>query len=400
MYDVIIVGGRCAGAPLARLLAGGGAKVLLVDRATFPSDIPHGHFIHCQGPRRLKRWGLLDRVAAVCPPISEQLVDLGDFPLVSYDIALDGVAWGYGPRRRLLDKILLDAAMESGVEVREAVTVDEYLFDGDAVIGIRGRSSSGGAVQETATLTVGADGRNSRLARAVRAPVYEDGPPLTCYYFSYWSGARTHPFELYQRTSARRVIFAFKTSEDLFAVFVGAPLEELSDIRSDIEGHFMRAIDSVPEFSERLRAGTREERFYGSSDLPNFYRKPYGPGWALVGDAGCHKDPFMALGIADALRDADLLAAAILEGLGGRRPLQEALADYERVRNESSAVEYRQNLSAARFDPIPTEMLKIREAVRSNPPEATRLSMARAGMIDPREFFNPATLQRLTGSAG
>ena len=151
---------------------------------------------------------------------------------------------------------------------------------------------------------------------------------------------QTHAFELYQRTSARRVIFSFKTSDDLFAVFVGAPMEELPDIRSDIERRFMEVIDSVPDFAERLRAGKREERFYGSSDLPNFYRKPYGPGWALVGDAGCHKDPFMALGIADALRDADLLSAAILEGLSGRRALQDALADYERERNQSSATEY------------------------------------------------------------
>jgi flavin-dependent dehydrogenase len=400
MYDVIIVGGRCAGAPLARLLAGGGASVLLVDRATFPSEIPHGHFIHRQGPRRLKQWGLLDRVAAVCPAVSEQLVDLGDFPLVSHDIVQDGVAWGYGPRRRVLDKILVDAAIESGAEVREGVSVDEYLFEGDAVTGIRGRSANGGAVEEKATITVGADGRNSRLARAVHAPIYQAEPPLTCYYFSYWSNAQTHAFELYQRTSARRVIFSFKTSDDLFAVFIGAPMEELPDIRSDIERYFMGVIDSVPDFAERLRAGKREERFYGSSDLPNFYRKPYGQGWALVGDAGCHKDPFMALGIADALRDADLLSAAILEGLSGRRPLQDALADYERERNQSSATEYRQNLSAARFDPIPPEMLRVREAVRSNPAEATRLSMARAGMIDPREFFNPANVQRLCGTAG
>ena len=122
-------------------------------------------------------------MAAVCPAVSEQLVDLGDFPLVSHDIVQDGVAWGYGPRRRLLDKILVDAAIESGAEVREGVTVDEYLFDGDAVTGIRGRSANGGAVEEKATITVGADGRNSRLARAVHAPVYEAEPAVTCYYF-------------------------------------------------------------------------------------------------------------------------------------------------------------------------------------------------------------------------
>jgi flavin-dependent dehydrogenase len=387
MYDVIVVGGRCAGAPLARLLAREGVKVLLLDRATFPSEIPHGHFIHRQGPARLKRWGLLDRIASVCPAVSSQLVDLGDFPLVSHDIVLDGVAWGYGPRRRLLDKIFLDAALEDGAEVREGVTVDDYLFDDGTLTGIRGRSPGGGTIQEKASMVVGADGRNSRLAKAVHADVYDAAPTVACYYFSYWSGVETQPFELYQRTRERRVIFSFRTSDGLFAVFVGAPIEELQAIRSNIERHFMDTLDLAPDFSQRIRAGRREERFYGASDLPNFYRKPYGPGWALVGDAGCHKDPYMALGIADALRDVDLLSAAIVDGLGGRRAIDAALAEYERQRNESSATEYRQNLSAARFEPVPAEILKVRQAVRTDPVQATRLSMARAGMIDPREFF-------------
>jgi flavin-dependent dehydrogenase len=225
LYDVIIVGSRCAGSPLARLLALDGAKVLLVDRARFPSDIPHGHFIHRQGPRRLAVWGLLDRIAAACPPATEQLMDFGDFPLVSRNLVLDGVAWGYGPRRGVLDHVLLNAAIESGVEVRQGFTVDEFVFDGDKVTGIRGRSDTGDVVQEKATITVGADGRNSRLARAVNAEAYEACPTLLCYYFSYWSGVQSFQFEFYLRTQARRVIFSFKTSDGLYAVFVGFPIE-------------------------------------------------------------------------------------------------------------------------------------------------------------------------------
>jgi flavin-dependent dehydrogenase len=400
MYDVIIVGARCGGSTLATLLGRSGAKVLLVDRATFPSDIPHGHFIHRQGPRRLKTWNLLDRVAAVAPPITEQLIDVGDFPLVARDLVVDGVAWGYGPRRAKLDKVLVDAAIESGAEVRAGFNVDEFLFDGNLVAGIRGRSANGTVVEEKATMTVGADGRNSRLAAAVGAEAYDVTPTLMCYYFSYWSDVDSYQFELYQRTKERRVIFSFKTSDDLFGVFVGCPIDELSTMRGDIEGHFMRALDLAPEFSARIRAGRRQERFYGASDLPNFYRKPYGEGWALVGDAGCHKDPYMALGISDALRDADLLAAAIADGLSGRRPWQDALAGYERQRNEESAKEFRQNLSAARFEPLPAEFLRIRQAVRSDPAQATRLAMARFGMIDPQTFFNPANLQQLFGAAG
>jgi flavin-dependent dehydrogenase len=383
MYDVIVVGARCAGSPVARLLARKGARVLLVDRAQFPSEIPHGHFIIRWGPRRLHEWGLLDRIASVCNPATEQLVDLGDFPLLVRDLALDGVAWGYGPRRALLDKVLADAAVECGVELREGFTVDEFIFEDERLAGIRGRSSNGTPIEERATITIGADGRNSRLAKAVNAAVYDAVPTLLCYYFSYFSGVDSRQFELYQRTEAKRVIFTFQTSGDLFAVFIGAPIEELHEIRLDVEKFFMTSLALAPEFAERVRAGRREERFYGATDLPNFYRKPYGPGWALVGDAGCHKDPFLALGISDAFRDADFLADAIADGLSGRSSLQESLAGYERRRNECSVKEYRQNISQARFDPLPAEILRTRAAVRSNPAEATRMTMMRYGMIDP-----------------
>lgn len=118
MHDVIIVGARCAGSPLALLLARHGVKVLLVDRASFPSDIPHGHFIHRHGPRRLRDWGLLDRIAARTPAVTSIVFDAGDFPLAAHNLVEEGVAWGYGPRRTTLDAILLEAVEHSGAEMR------------------------------------------------------------------------------------------------------------------------------------------------------------------------------------------------------------------------------------------------------------------------------------------
>src|SRR5262245_31177553 len=116
MYDAIVVGARCAGASTAMLLARRGHKVLLVDRATFPSEIPHGHFIHRHGPARLQRWGLLDRiVASGCPAVRTMTTDFGDFPLTGEDLEIDGVALGYGPRRVVLDQILVEAAVKAGV---------------------------------------------------------------------------------------------------------------------------------------------------------------------------------------------------------------------------------------------------------------------------------------------
>jgi len=385
MYDTIVVGARCAGAPLAMLLARRGARVLLLDRATFPSDIPHGHFIHRHGPRRLKRWGLLDRIAANTPSIASLVVDLGDFALTIRDVVEDGVAWGYGPRRSTLDKILVDAAIEAGAELRAGFTVDEYLFDGDRVIGIRGRDAGGAVFDERATLVVGADGRNSRLAKTVRASAYNETSPLLCYYFSYWSGVEAAPFELYARHEQHRVIFSFRTEDRLFATFVGFRIEEFPQVRANTESAFMSALDLAGDFGARIRAGRREERFYGASDLPNFYRKAYGPGWALVGHAGIHKDPYLALGICDAFRDVELLAAAVGDGLNGRREMDVALGEYERQRDVASASEYNENIAMARFQPIPPQVRVLRAALRENPAEATRFWKTREGMFDPAE---------------
>jgi len=309
------------------------------------------------------------------------ILDAGDFPLLARDLVEDGLAWGYGPRRITLDAILMEAAAAAGAEVRLAFSVFEYIIENGTVVGIHGRTQTGATVLERAPLIIGADGRNSGLARAVNAPIYNAGPPLLCYYFSYWSGVATEPFELYVRNAERRVLFSFKTEHDLFAVFVGAPMEEFETFRRDVEPAFVRSLDLIPDFAARLRAGRREERFYGCSDLPNFYRKPYGSGWALVGDAGVHKDPFLALGICDAFRDAEFLADAIQEGLGGSRSLTDAFADFERRRNDASARDYQENIISARFTPLPPEVLAARAAARHNADAATQLVKRRMGML-------------------
>jgi flavin-dependent dehydrogenase len=399
MYDVIVIGARCAGASTAMLLARKGYKVLLVDRATFPKDIPHGHFIHRHGPRCLQRWGLLDQIVATnCPPVTSITTDYGEIPLTGRELIVDGVALGYGPRRVVLDKVLIDAAVEAGAELREGFTMEGLTTDGDRITGIRGRERGrGSAVTERASITVGADGRNSHLARAVQAPKYEVTSPLTCWYFSYWSGVPHDGLQVAVR--GNKVLFAFPTTDGLFGLFVAWSSTELPTVRADIEGQLMAAVDEVPELADRVRAGRREERFYGMADVPNFLRKPYGPGWALVGDAGCHKDPFLALGICDAFRDAELLVEALHSGLSGRYLLEQAMADYECQRNKATMVDYQQNLDRAQFKPLPAEMAQLRLALRGNQEDTNRYYMAIEGMIPPETFFNPENVQRIIGLA-
>ncbi|HEX2478496.1 MAG TPA: FAD-dependent monooxygenase [Geminicoccaceae bacterium] len=381
------MGARCAGAPTAMLLAHKGYKMLLVDRSTFPSDIPQGHFIHRHGPRRLRERGLLDRVVATgCPPSTTITLDTGASRLVGKDLVLDGVAAGYGPRRGALDQVLIDGAVAAGVHLREGFAVEEYVSERDRIVGIGGRERTGGAlVSERAILTVGADGRGSRLARTVQAPEYDVTPTLTCWYFSYRSGVVGSGLELYVRPE--RVIFAFPTNDSLCAIFTAWPIDCQRVVQADLERHFVAVIDLLPDLAERVRAGRREERFSGAANLPNFLRSPYGPGWALVGDAGCHKDPYLALGICDAFRDAELLVDAIDQGLAGTRPLEAALREYEQRRNEATMADYRMNLDLARFTPPTVDQQQLQAALHGNQEATNQFFMAREGMIPPESFF-------------
>lgn len=181
MYDTVVVGARCAGSPTAMLLARKGYRVLLVDKAGFPSDTMSTHYIHQPGVARLHRWGLLDKVAASgCPPIERQIFDVGPFALAGTPPPCDGIRVGYAPRRMVLDKILLDAAVAAGVEVREQFKVEELTRDGDRLTGFSGRSGTGQKVHEEAQIVIGADGMRSQIARLADAPAYDEFPASSC----------------------------------------------------------------------------------------------------------------------------------------------------------------------------------------------------------------------------
>jgi 2-polyprenyl-6-methoxyphenol hydroxylase-like FAD-dependent oxidoreductase len=397
MYDVIVVGARCAGSPTAMLLGRLGYRVLLLDRATFPSDAPRCHFIQPPGVARLQRWGLLESIkASNCPSISTIRFDVGPSVLVSSPPDTDGGAGSYGPRRSVLDKILVDAAAEAGVEVREGFSVQEVLLDGDRVTGIRGRTLDGATVTEKAGIVVGADGMRSLVARTVQALTYHTKPARTCVYFAYWSGVPVKGCEIYARP--QRAIFAFPTNDDLTCIAMEWPVQEFQAVRADIEGNFLKTIALAPSLAERVQAGRREERFMGSGDLPNFYRKPYGPGWALVGDAGYHKDPYLAQGITDAFRDAELVTEAIDAGLSGRRGLAEALGDYERQRNEETMPIYELNYQHASLDPLSLEMQQLLGALHGKQAETNGFFGVLQGTVPLAAFYAPEHIMHLTVS--
>jgi flavin-dependent dehydrogenase len=399
MYDAIVLGARVAGSPTAMLLARRGYKVLLVDRATFPSDTLSTHQVQIYGGVRLRRWGLLDVVrASNCPPAHRVTFDIGSVTLHGEFPTLEGVDAVHSPRRTVLDKILVDAARAAGAEVRESFNVEEILAEDGRVTGIRGKDKGTRSVAETARIVLGADGQHSLLARAVQAATYHTKPALSCGYYTYFSGVPLDGGEIYSRD--RRAIGVWPTNDGLILIYVAWPIAEFHTFRADIEGNFLRTLELAPSLAERVHQGKRAERLMGSADFANFYRKPYGPGWALVGDAGYHKDPITGLGISDAFRDAELLADAIDAGFSGGQPMDTALASYEKRRNAASEPLYEFTTLLATFAPPMPEQHVLFEALQRNQQATNQFFGVLTGAVPYQEFFAPANLFRIMGAGG
>jgi flavin-dependent dehydrogenase len=396
-YDAIVVGARCAGSPTAMLLARKGYRVLVVDRASFPSDTVSTHFIHAPGVAALHRWGLLDQViASNCPPVDGYEFDFGPITITGSPRPSDGIATAYAPRRTILDKILVDEAARAGAEVREHFTLEEVVIEDGVVVGIRGHGEDGRSVIERARVVIGADGRNSNVARAVNAEQYNDKPMLMWAYYSYWSGLPIDTFSTTVRPD--RGWAAFPTNDSLTLVVVGWPYAESTAYKSDVEANYLKTLELAPEFAARMRGAKREERFAGGA-VPNYFRKPYGLGWALVGDAGYNKDPITAQGISDAFHDAELCTEAIDAAFSGRRAYAEAMADYQQTRDTKAFPIYEFTTQLATMEPPPPEMQQLLGAVYGNQDAMNMFVSMTAGTVSPIEFFAPEHIGRLMSAA-
>ncbi len=392
-YDAIVVGARCAGSPTAMLLARKGYRVLVVDRATFPSDTISTHLVHPPGIAALDRWGLLDRLVATgCPAIHEYAFDMGPF-VISGAPGKPEFPIAYGPRRTVLDKLLVDAASEAGAEVREGFNVEEIVIEGGRVTGIRGRSEGGQPVSERARVVIGADGSNSSVARAVTPEQYHERPRLQAGYYTYWSGLPMDGrFEAYDRDG--RGWAAWPTNDDLTLLIVSWPMAEFESNKQDIEGNYLATLDWAPEFRDRVRAARREERYVGAA-IPNFFRKPFGPGWALVGDAGYTRDFITAQGISDAFRDAELCVTAVDESLSGARPFDEAMGACQSARDTRVLPIYEFTCQFAMLAPPTPEMQELLAAVHGNQAAMDGFAQVVSGVTSPADFFSPDNVGRI-----
>jgi len=396
-YDAIVVGARCAGSPTAMLLARKGYRVLVVDRAKFPSDTTSTHLVHPPGVSALNRWGLLDRLTATgCPPIDTYSFDFGPFTLAGAP-GTDDSPVAYCPRRTVLDKLLVDAASEAGAEVREEFTVTEIVIEDGRVAGIRGHDKGGEIVTELADVVVGADGRYSRVAKAVGPEQYNERPQILCGYYTYWSDLpNAGTFEVYTRT--RRGWAAAPTHDGLTLVVVGWPFDEFDANKDDVEGNYMKMFEDAPEFADRIRGAKREARFAGTA-VENFFRKPYGPGWALVGDAGYNKDFVTAMGITDAFRDAELCATALDHSFSDPRSFETAMEEYQATRDEHVLPMYEFTCEVATLEPPPPEMQQLFGAIHGNQDAMDGFARVNAGVTSPAEFFSDQNIGRIFAAA-
>jgi 2-polyprenyl-6-methoxyphenol hydroxylase-like FAD-dependent oxidoreductase len=278
--------------------------------------------------------------------------------------------------------------------VREAFTVDDLVIDEGRVIGVRGRSADGGTVTEHASLVIGADGRNSSVAKALQPEQYNEKPAVSPAFYSYWSGVGSPGFDV--AIGDRCGMAAFPTHDDLTLVILGLPEEDFRAARSDVEAAFLRTADTLASLGDRLRSGTREERFHTATDLAGYFRKPYGPGWALVGDAGYHLHPVTAQGITDAFLDAERLTEAVDAAFSERSTYDDAMAAYQSARDQHVMPMYEMTFGFAQLDqPPPPDMQQLLGAVAGNQRAMDDFVSMQAGTLPIPEFFSPDNVGRI-----
>jgi len=334
-WDAIVVGARVAGASVALLLARAGLRVLCVDRARYGSDTLSTHALMRAGTLQLQRWGLLDTIVAAGTPAVRHTVFHYGQDAVSVSIRpAAGVDALYAPRRTVLDAVIVDAAVAAGAVVRFGTAVTGLLRDCDGrVTGLATRTRDGSVRVEHAGLVIGADGRHSLVAGAVGAPVEASGDESSAFIYGYWAGLDVNGYEWFYQPGFSAG--AIPTNDGLTCVFVGTPAARAARLVAlGGTGYAFRRLAEHGGIAPLLAGAERVGGLRYARGLPGYLRRSWGAGWALVGDAGYWKDPLSTHGITDALRDAELLARAVLSAPGPGPAQLDALAGYQAVRDE------------------------------------------------------------------
>ena len=406
--DVVVVGARCAGAPLATFLARAGLSVALIDRATFPSDTLSTHIFQPSGVAVLGRLGVVDRLlASGAPWLAEAIVRVED---VEARRPWPTEPGDPGPalcvRRPVLDAILVDAAEEAGAKVRTASRATGLIERDGRVAGVVA-DTPGGEVRLEAPLVVGADGRSSKVARLVGARTYNVAPNERFGFWAYYDGAAyDRPAEIWFLRWGDELVIACPTDGGLFLVAVMASLDRLDPFMVDVAASYDALVARCEPLAGVLRGARRVDRPRGTASYSGWFRESAGPGWVLVGDAGHFKDPTPGQGIADALRQAERLASVIAGAWAGaagvaptERELDRALAGWWRWRDRDAQEMhwFAQDLGAA--GAVPAVFVEIVRRLAAEP-DGLRLALDVFNhRVRPSQLLTPARLAAGAGQA-
>ena len=362
-HDVVVIGARAAGAATGLLLARMGHDVAVLERAQFPRDTLSTHSISRSGVVQLARWGLLDQVmASGAPPIRQLTFHSAGESVTRHVKHRAGVDHLVAPRRRVLDTVVADAARAAGADVRFGNTVTGMRHEGGRVVGVRARDASGNPIELDARFVVGADGLRSGVARAVGASVDVARPSGGATHYAYYAGPTWQGIEFFVDDGTFAGVFP--TNDGEACIWVCTLADQAETIRrrtaSPAEAFDEMLATAAPELVARLRGARRTSPVRGALRLPNQIRQAFGPGWALVGDAGYHRDPITGHGISDAYRDAELLAVALDRALRGEIDDTAALAGYQRQRNEALREIFDITCALGSFPPV-TEFVELQK---------------------------------------
>lgn len=391
--DVVVVGARCAGSPLAAWLARQGLRVWVLDRARFPSEAPSTHVIQPSGVRLLDQLGVLPAIRAA------DAVPLERFTLVSDDVRIDvrrdpatSDTPGLCVRRVTLDGLLVEAAERAGAQVRTGCRVTGLIHDGQRVCGVR---TTQGDIH--AALVVGADGRNSTVAAGVGADEYHLTAPGRVPAWAYFDGVGHREGHLRLGRRGELAYLASPTDGGLYLACVAPAVNDRDAFRRDRDAAFATGLAGWPELADLLAGARRVGPIRMMTDWHGYFRHATGPGWVLVGDAGHFKDFTPAQGISDALRQAQRLATAVMAGLGGNSNLAEELRNWWQWRDRDAYEMYwfAADLGApGRSSPLITRLLRDIAA----DPEATQALLRVLNHdIPPSQLL---TTRRLVTAAG
>ncbi|OBH07788.1 hypothetical protein A5696_20830 [Mycobacterium sp. E2699] len=394
-FDVVVVGARCAGSPLAATLARRGMSVCLVDRARFPSETPSTHIIQPSGVELLDRLGVLEGVSAAgAVPLDRMTMVIDD--AVRIHATVDPGRFTHPSlcvRRVTLDALLVDAAASAGADVRTGVRVTGLHTEDGRVTGV---DTAAGPIE--GRLVVGADGRHSTVAAAVGAREYHVASPGKMFAWAYFEHVRDR--EGHARLGRRGDVgfLAGPTDGELYMAAIAIDMAKQAEFHANRDVNFVAGLRSWPELADVIGDGRRVGPIRVVSNWHGYFREAAGPGWVLVGDAGHFKDPAPGQGISDALRQAERLADSIEDGLGKAGP-DDAMRRWWQWRDEDA---YEMYWFAKDFGaPGPTTPFNTRlmREVAADPSAAMKLLLVLNHEFRPSRLFTIPMIARAAAGA-